>query len=416
MHHDYPAVVLDLSANGLGIVRSLRRIGIQVYAYDIKDKYRIGKTRYATCGICPHPVYEEKEMLFFLTQLGRSLAKKAVLYAGSDDFVYFISKNREELAPYYFFLLPEHSLVEAVLDKICTYQLACERNVPSPKTFVVHHVDKLESIISELDFPCILKPAYPLEFRKRLNKKAMIIEDAVQLRQEYPFYRQFGELVIQEIIPGNDENMYEVCTFFDEQMNLIGLFTGQKLHQFPPFFGAGALVLSIRDEEVAEAGISFLKALQFKGLAHAEFKRDPRDGTLKFIEINARTTFWNSLSEPCGVDLSYLYYLSLTGQQPEPRTEQKEGMKWVYFVRDYLSFRQKRKNGVMTFAEWVKSLSGKKEYALFAWDDPLPFFRSLFSHLYNDWKNSRKNNDKKGVFSKWLLSKEHSKQKNGLIK
>jgi D-aspartate ligase len=83
--------------------------------------------------------------------------------------------------------------------------------------------------------------------------------------------------------------------------------------------------------------------------------------------------------------LAYLYYLSLTGQNPSPVTEQKEGVKWVYFVRDFLSFRQKKKNGEMRFVEWIKSLSGKKVEALFAWNDPLPFVRSFVSHLRNLW-------------------------------
>lgn len=66
MLHDISAVVLDLSATGIGIVRSLNNQGIQVYAYDIKGKYEIGKTRHATCGICPNPVSEEQKMLKFL--------------------------------------------------------------------------------------------------------------------------------------------------------------------------------------------------------------------------------------------------------------------------------------------------------------------------------------------------------------
>jgi D-aspartate ligase len=337
LHHDYPAVVLDLGANGIGIIRSLRRKGIQVFAYDTKPRYDIGKTRYATCGSCPHPVFEEIQLLHFLMGIGGSLPKKAMLYAGGDDYVQFISKYREPLSKYYFFLLPDHSLIEAVLDKRLTYELANKHGVPCPKTFVIDHVDQLEPIIHELTFPCLLKPVFSIDFRKRTNKKAIVMEHADQLREEYPFYLQFGELMIQELIPGDESRIYQVGTFFDEQMNLIGLFMGQKIHQFPPSFGSGALVLSIRNDEVIDAGVSFLKSLHFKGLANAEFKRDPRDGKLKFLEINARTWLWHSLSEPCGIDLSYLYYLSLTGQKPTQRTRQIEGIKWVYLVRDFLS-------------------------------------------------------------------------------
>jgi predicted ATP-grasp superfamily ATP-dependent carboligase len=389
MRHDIPAVVLDLSATGIGIVRSLRKKGITVYAYDIKGKYEIGKTRHATCGICPNPVSEEKELFQFLTDLGKKFGEKPVLYAGSDDFVHFISKHRTILYGYYHFLLPEQSLVEAVLDKKLTYELAVKHNVPCPKIFAIHDEQQLEKIINEVTFPCILKPVYSSDFRKRIShqlyKKAILVEEASQLREKYLFYLPFGELMLQEIIPGDETCIYSVKTFFDEQMNLIGIYMNQKIHQFPPDFGSSAMVLSIRDEEVIQKAVSFLSELHFKGLAITEFKRDQRDGELKFIEINSRIGLTQRLSIACGVDLAYLYYLSLTGQNPSPVTSQREGIKWVYLVRDFISFLQKRRNGEMTIVKWIKGLSGKKVEALFSWDDPLPFIRSFISHLRNLW-------------------------------
>ena len=70
--------------------------------------------------------------------------------------------------------------------------------------------------------------------------------------------------MIQEIIPGDETCIYSVKTFFDEQMNLIGLWMNQKLHQFPPHFGSSALVLSIRDEEVIQQALPFLKRYNLK--------------------------------------------------------------------------------------------------------------------------------------------------------
>lgn len=387
MTHDHPAVVLDLSATGIGIIRSLKQKGIQTNAYDVKGKYEIGKTRYATCGICPSPVADEEALLLFLSNLGERFNKKAVLYAGSDDFIYFISKHREKLASNYSFLLPEHSLVEAVLDKRRTYELALQHDVPCPKTFTILKEEQLEETMDQILFPCLLKPVNSADFRKRiphsLYKKVIVVEMASQLRQEFLYYRQFGELMVQELIPGNEDNIYSVKTLLDEQMNVIGLWMNQKIHQFPPYYGSTALAVSVRDDQVIEAAVSFLKKLRLKGLAIAEFKKDPRDGKLKFIEINPRMGLTQRLSLACGVDLAYLYYLHVTGQKPKPITEQKEGVKWVYFIRDYISFRQKQKQGAMTFGEWLKSISGNKVEALFAWDDPMPFIRSLFSHLRN---------------------------------
>jgi D-aspartate ligase len=187
------------------------------------------------------------------------------------------------------------------------------------------------------------------------------------------------------VIPGEEASIYSVKTLFDEEMNLIGLWMNQKLHQFPPDFGSTAMALSIRDEDVINMAVPFLRNIQLKGLAIAEFKRDQRDGKLKFIEINPRIGLTQRLSIACGVNLAYLNYLMVTGQNPSPVTRQKEGIKWVYLVRDFLSFRQNKKSGKMTIIEWIKSLSGHKVEALFSWKDPLPFIRSFVSHLRSLW-------------------------------
>ncbi len=65
------------------------------------------------------------------------------------------------------------------------------------------------------------------------------MKDAAQLRKEFSSYRENGELLVQEIIPGDNQCFYKVATFYDDQMKLMGLFSLQKNHQFPADFGAG---------------------------------------------------------------------------------------------------------------------------------------------------------------------------------
>ncbi|KKK40075.1 carbamoyl-phosphate synthase [Mesobacillus campisalis] len=387
--HDLPAVVLDLSINGLGIIRSLKQKGIKVYAYDVFSKYKKGKTLHAQCGPCPHPIFEEDKLLDHLIKTGGNLKRKAVLFAGSDDYVFFISKFREQLTEHFLFNMPDHSLIQSVLDKRQTYNLALKHNIPTPKTFFIEHPDQLEDIIADFVFPCILKPVFSADYRKRMNKKAIIIESASQLRTLYPFYAQFGELMIQEFIPGDDHCVYEIATLFNEHMDLLGVFSSQKLQQYPPIFGSGVLVLSKRNEELINLGVSFFKTLNFVGLAHAEYKIDPRDGILKFIEINARTTVSNSLAYASGIDFSYLYYLMATGQNPSKKLNQTEGIKWVHSPRYLLGFLEKRKKGSMNFGKWIKSFAGVKSFASFRFNDPMPFIRGVISDFKYAWKSRR---------------------------
>ncbi|MFE3893001.1 carbamoyl-phosphate synthase [Priestia sp. YIM B13446] len=390
MKHEHPAVILDLSANGVGIIRSLAKKGIKVYAFDTKKPYKIGKSRLATCGICPSPLAEEKKLLDFLINLSKEVGSKPILYTGADDYVQFISKNRDELLKYFLFLFPGDSLIEQVLDKNKTYELAIKHNIPCPRTYVIDNKEELEDAISTLDFPCILKPVLGHEFRKKVNKKAIVFENPEELRNKYPFYRECGQLIIQELIPGDNQCFYKVATFYDDNMNLLGLFSLQKNHQFPAEFGTGAHIVSKRVPELIDICIPFFEEIELKGIGMAEFKKDPRDGIYKFIEINPRFWLTHSLTGPSGVDFVYMYYLYLTNQNPEPRLHQIDGIKWIYLVRYYLTFLQKKKNSEMTFKDFYQGLQGQKEFALFAWNDPMPFFRSAWSHLINAWKPKRK--------------------------
>ncbi|MGM0750690.1 MAG: carbamoyl-phosphate synthase [Bacillota bacterium] len=390
MMSSHPAVVLDLSANGVGIIHALARKGIEVYAFDTEGPYSKGKSRLATCGVCPSPLHQEEELLSFLKGVAVNLDERPVLYAGADDYVVFISKYRNVLSQYYLFLYPDHSLIMDLLDKKKTYELALQYNIPTAKTFFVDNEEQLDEAITQLEFPCILKPVFGHEFRKHVNKKAIHIQDAVQLKTVFPIYRKFGELIIQEIIPGDNQCFYKVATFFDDDMELQALFTLQKNHQFPAQFGTGAHIVSKRIPDLVEVGVPLLKELGLKGVSMIEYKKDPRDGKYKLIEINPRFWLTHSLTGHSGVDFAHQYFLYLTDQHPTPQLQQIDGVQWIYIVRYFLTFLEKRKNGEMSMKDFFNGFRGKKVFALFAFDDPMPFIRSTASHLWNAWKRKRK--------------------------
>ena len=71
-------------------------------------------------------------------------------------------------------------------------------------------------------------------------------------------------------------------------------------------------------QEVVDAGLALLRALWFHGISQVEFKRDPRDGRFKLMEVNPRLWQWHGLAAACGVDLPLIAYRDLTGEQVEP--------------------------------------------------------------------------------------------------
>lgn len=86
--------------------------------------------------------------------------------------------------------------------------------------------------------------------------------------------------------------------------------------------------------ELAAAGFGVLGVSGYKGIAHVEFKRDPRDGRLRMIEINPRPALWFQLASTAGVDIVAAAADDLSGRPIAPGREQRDGVRWRYGLKD----------------------------------------------------------------------------------
>jgi predicted ATP-grasp superfamily ATP-dependent carboligase len=191
-----------------------------------------------------------------------------------------------------------------------------------------------------------------------------------------------GPLLLQEIVPGGDHELYSLGSYVDSRSRPLAVFTGRKLRQKPRSFGEARLAESIWVPEVAEAGLRLLGELRFHGVSQVEFKRDPRDGSFRLMEINARHWLWHSLSGVCGVELAYTAYSDCLGasvaEMPKHRdyeaeaSRQREGPRWVDGLRDATSSLKEMSRGQLSGREWLRSLRGIRSEAVFSLSDPLP--------------------------------------------
>ena len=383
------AVVLDLSPCGIGIIRSLASKGIHVYAYDCLEKYKKGRTRYARCKPCPDPLTHDESLLHFLLTERELFQEDPILVSGSDEFLQFMSKYRIRLAKHYRFLLPDSLFVDSFIDKRLFIKLMEEHDIPGPRTLIVNNPLRYRTILRDIQFPCVVKPVFGYEFRRHLNRKVTVIEDLHQLRKNLFHYSSYGELLIQELVPGPDEAIYQVGALYDGEMQLKAAFMGRKLQQYPTQYGSGTLVESIVDEEVLMKGLSILEMFHVTGIAAVELKRDSTDGKLKLLGINARPWLWHSLATRCRINLPYLYYLTLIDKPFAPAFDQQEGIQWLHLIPHFLSAREKRKSKNMTWFAWFRTLFGPKEFALFKWNDPMPAIRIGLSNLKMEWRTKR---------------------------
>ena len=133
--------------------------------------------------------------------------------------------------------------------------------------------------------------------------------------------------------------------------------------------------------ELQQIAEKFLRLINYFGIAEVEFMLDPRDNHYKLLEVNPRVWGWHTIAIAAGVDLPYLLYQDMVGQNMEIKHPSKH-MKWVRLITDIPTVLLEIAKGKMRIRDYISSMKGKKEFAVFALDDPLPFFAEIVMFPY----------------------------------
>ena len=277
----HPALVFQVSwANGLDIIRDLSAEGVPLLALDANPRALGLRSRLAAGMVCPDPRDDEEAFVAFLEDLGRRLPRKGVLFPTHDQYIWPISRHAERLEPYYLIPFSRWETMERLHDKRAQMEAAWRAGVDTPKTVFVDSAEDLERGVEEIGFPCIFKPVESLAFKTRFRRHVLEIGSAEELRETYAKVDDCGTLMLQDIVPGGDEELYTLGSYLDAQSRPLAVFTGHKLRQHPPRFGHVSMAVSRWVPELAEAGLRLLDELGYHGVSQVEFKRDPRDGKL----------------------------------------------------------------------------------------------------------------------------------------
>lgn len=387
MHN--PAFVLNSFETGLGVIRALGRLGIDVYAVDFKKD--IGAySRYAKFLKVTSP---QKNMGQFLKDLidGAKQAGplKPILFLASDLFVNAVSENKELLEEHFLFNIPDKAVIESVADKLKQYELCTNNNIPAPLTYHVTSLAELVKLSGTVSYPVFIKGLDVTSWRYNVDGtlKGYTAGTPEQLVQTGGMLLEKGvPFIIQDIIPGNDEQHYKYCAFRNKAGEITAEFTLQKMRQLPIHFGVGSAVRSIENNSLKEIGRKLFHSINYTGTGSAEFKFDERDSTFKLIELNPRYWQQNSLAEAGGINIAYADYCSAAGIKNPEFGPQLNGKVWVNIYMDFSSFRGYKEEGSLTLKSWMKSLSGEKVFSDWASDDLLPgFYEFDFGKKFITW-------------------------------
>jgi D-aspartate ligase len=298
-----------------------------------------------------------------LVKFASRFDRKVVLIPSSDVFIEFVSEHFEVLSDYF-------CLQSSLQSKVCKnylnkreFYLLCDRfGVPYPKTIYLTGSETADYLSDRLRFPVILKPNLIHRWKRYLRgRKVININSKAELEELLGREKELlKDSMLQEVIPGSEDNIYLFKGYFDDTGRLLASFTGRKIRQYPPLFGSGSYAVSCGAKEVKDISVNFLKRAGFKGICGTEFKYDPRDKMFKMIEVNIRPQLWEDLTRVAVREIIWVAYCDLAGLDIPKLPPQRNGVIWTYLMRDIVSglWHVRRKNCNLTswLASYVKKL------------------------------------------------------------
>ena len=221
--------------------------------------------------------------------------KTVVLVGCGDSYVEVISKHKNELpkntiAPYIDF-----DLMNSLQQKETFYKLCEKHGVDYPGT-IIHNKEMGHDFEMNFPFPVILKPSDSIQYWEHpfdTQKKVYTIKDKKELDQvldDIYGAGYTGKLIIQDMIPGNDEYMRVLTSYSDHNGKVKMMCLGHVLleEHTPHGLGNHAVIITEPNKELMMRVKDLLEELHYVGFSNFDIKYDRRDGKFKFFEINTR--------------------------------------------------------------------------------------------------------------------------------
>ncbi len=365
------AIVLGGAHGSLEIARSLGRHGIPVWLVTA-DNPLASLSRFVECSFRWRGPRDSGALAFLTDLVRRHGLDGWVLFAGSDEDVWFIAQNHTALGALFTLTTPASDTIRWTHDKRAMNARADELGIVHPLTRQARSREELTSL--GIRFPVILKPAM------RESRNAFVDAKAWRADNEATLCARFDEakalvgadtIMIQELIPGSGEAQFSYAALWDRGKPVASL-VAQRRRQYPVEFGfTSTYVVTIQQAQVEAEACRFLASLDYNGLVEVEFKYDARDRRYKILDVNTRAWSWLALGAAAGVDFPFLQWRLAIGEEIAPQFT-RVGAHWFYFSRDLAVSIWDILAGRLTLSAYLQSFRRPLARAVFAWDDPIP--------------------------------------------
>jgi predicted ATP-grasp superfamily ATP-dependent carboligase len=361
------ALVIGADYRALGVVRSLGRRGVPAWVLRHGDDRLAGFSRFAQRTF---PLVEGPGFLFDLCRQHR--LDGWTLFASSDESAAFVAHHHRELGERFRLTTPPWAVTQYAYDKRLTYPLAESLGLDVPQTWYPQSRDDVAAL--DCAFPVVLKPAVKDGFNRLTAAKAWRVDSREELVARYDEACELVDpatLMVQELIPGGGSEQLSYAAICEAGRTLASL-TARRTRQYPMDFGRASTYVETADlPEVEEPARKLLERIGYTGLVEVEFKRDPRDGRCKLLDVNPRVWGWHTLCARAGIDFTYLAWQLAHGETVLAGTA-RSGVRWSRLSTDLPAVVTEIRRGRLSVQDYLRSLRGPREHAIFARDDLLP--------------------------------------------
>ena len=379
-----PAVVLKLDPNvlhhgGLGVIRSLGRLGVPVYGVHEDRWAPAASSRYLAGRVFWQPPPDDVDRITAgLLGLARRIGRPAVLLPTDDAGAIFLAEHGGPLRDSFLFADPPAELPRQVAGKYSLFQLCRHLGVPSPRGTMAWSAGEAADFAATAGFPVIGKLATPWRAAGCHGgpplRSTTIIHDRAELAEAWLRCTEAGlGLMLQEYLPGGPGQDWFFHGYCDTAGRCQPAFTGVKDRSYPAYAGLTSLGHAAPNTELREQLTGLLAALGFRGIVDLDLRFDPRDGQYKLLDFNPRLgAQFRLFEDTAGLDVARAAYLDLTGQ-PMAGRAMVAGRRFLVENYDPLGAAGYWRAGQLRLTSWAASLRRVDELAWFARDDLRPF-------------------------------------------
>lgn len=372
------AVVVGGHVNGLTVARALKQAGVAVAVVRTR-KYDLAHVSRAVVESARLEEFPRRnEALLELLDAHRTRWKGWTVYPTDDLALSLLLDHSERLAAWgYRAVTPPEDAARTLLEKDRTLVLARKLGVETPVDYGEARSTSLD--LHRLRWPVVLKPDESHLFREAFpGRKAFLAENAGEFTT---FRHMLADARIRasvlDFIPGPDSAFFNYSVYRTAEGEFLGGFPMRKMRKTPPFFGvcrvAHADVSPEHAREMRESVEAMLAAVDYRGMANAEFKLDRRDGRLRLMEINVRPFLMQGLPLRSGIAYARMAWQDFAlGERP---TFQDNGWRgaWIHLHADFGNALAYRREEALSLGEYLRPYRMPHAWAVWSASDPKPF-------------------------------------------